>query len=662
MQKLYISLNINYKVNQRSDKIKIITLTIVIINLLILNGSLLATSIEDSNTLNLTKNDIICCSDPEIIEYNKYTALIINETTVYLKNPEKLIVPIIIKTYVLPMGSIIDKVSLEPNGIKIKQIFQNIKSNEMYFNDANFEEDLYPDKWYEYSIGVGLNGTEHVTYLKVHCYPVHYSQSSGLLYYTNCLNVSINYSTPSNLEVFPNKCDLVIISPLKFSFPFKKLVKHKEDMGIKTKLFTTNEIYKKYNGADKAEEIKLFICDAVKNYGAKYILLFGGMRGQNLFSWYIPARYSHLNDASGERYDLEETCYISDLYYSDIFKYDNISAYIFDDWDSNNNGVFAEWNKENKDILDLYPDVHVGRIPCRYLIDANSVINKIIKYEKTTYNQNWFNKITVIGADSFNDSAYNVSTDNIEGQMASEHVINYMDQFEATRLWVKDGDVDLNTKNIKTVFSKGQGFAYFAGHGNPIQFVTYPPGNFNDPIKFGIRNIKKLRNYDKLPILLVSGCHSCQFDVSVMRLLKLKSIIGGEASPKCWGWSFVTLNKRGSIATIGNTGLSYAAMEGGNDSMEELHVGVPDGVPDFLQYLGGWLETHFFQVYNQDGRDILGETHGMSITDYLNRFPIFWDIDWDTYNHYSTLQDIKTVQQWVLLGDPSLKVGGYNLI
>ena len=97
------------------------------------------------------------------------------------------------------------------------------------------------------------------------------------------------------------------------------------------------------------------------------------MNGQR-FDWHVPVRYSLLNDGY-------ESSFISDLYYSDIYKIiDNKT--VFDDWDSNGNGIFAEWNEQGKDILDLTPDVHIGRLPCRYDFEVKIMVDKIINYEK----------------------------------------------------------------------------------------------------------------------------------------------------------------------------------------------------------------------------------------------------------------------------------------
>ena len=70
-----------------------------------------------------------------------------------------------------------------------------------------------------------------------------------------------------------------------------------------------------------------------------------------------------------------------------------------------------------------------------------------------------------------------------------------------------------------------------------------------------------------------------------------------------------------------------------------------------------YLDPQFFWEYGINGTDILGETWGHAITNYLKKYPI----DWSTPAGEDAAIDAKTVQQWILLADPSLKIGGYPL-
>ena len=101
------------------------------------------------------------------------------------------------------------------------------------------------------------------------------------------------------------------------------------------------------------------------------------------------------------------------------------------------------------------------------------------------------------------------------------------------------------------------------------------------------------------------------------------------------------VRKGGSIATIGCTGLGYGK--------EDKHNPELGGGGDYLNVL-------FFREYAEHEIDYLGEVWGNAISSYLDEFTI----DWDELGFSDTGLDAKTVQQWILFGDPSLKIGGYS--
>ena len=173
--------------------------------------------------------------------------------------------------------------------------------------------------------------------------------------------------------------DLLIIAPHAFSRYIVPLVHHKNKVGVKTILIEVEKVYQQtfWNGRDDAEKIKYFIKTAIENWEIKYVLLVGGRKYQSpIETWWIPVRYSHLD----RKYDqFIERKFISDLYFADIF--DKNGA--FSNWDSNNNGIYGEWpeNGAAEDIPDLFPDVYVGRLPCRNIIEVKEIVKKIINYE-----------------------------------------------------------------------------------------------------------------------------------------------------------------------------------------------------------------------------------------------------------------------------------------
>jgi hypothetical protein len=63
-----------------------------------------------------------------------------------------------------------------------------------------------------------------------------------------------------------------------------------------------------------------------------------------------------------------------------------------------------------------------------------------------------------------------------------------------------------------------------------------------------------------------------------------------------------------------------------------------------------WITIEFFRQYSEMSHDILGHAYQQTLTGYLNTFDMT-DLE---------AGHPKTVQQWVLLGDPTLKIGGYQ--
>jgi len=101
-----------------------------------------------------------------------------------------------VKTLHFPFGTKIKYVDVTFSDIKQQVISGKIMpasepvllvSGDSYDNDQIIEDssvysssDLYPDKWYDYNIGCGLDKTEHVIILTIRCYPIRYSPAKIL--------------------------------------------------------------------------------------------------------------------------------------------------------------------------------------------------------------------------------------------------------------------------------------------------------------------------------------------------------------------------------------------------------------------------------------------------------------------------------------------------
>ena len=237
-------------------------------------------------------------------------------------------------------------------------------------------------------------------------------------------------------------------------------------------------------------------------------------------------------------------------------------------------------------------------------------------------------------------------------------------EFERDIIWTSNGKFT-GQQDVIDSWREGSGFLFFSGHGSPNVWADhYPgvPGNrahgsvtgmqvttlrpWAPFVSFPLFPMDSVNNKEKLPVAIIGGCHNSQFNVSMVygvldslnyyfpNLPKLSMWCHGVPVPETFSWRMVRNPRGGAIASIGNTGLGYG-MPG-----VDLTTGGGDG----------WITIEFFRQYGEHGNDILGQTHSQAITTYMNTF----DMNDLESGHP------KTVQQWVLLGDPTLQIGGYE--
>ncbi|MEM4257763.1 MAG: C25 family cysteine peptidase [Candidatus Thermoplasmatota archaeon] len=578
-----------------------------------------------------------------ISETETNTIVSLDVSNSWVKNPGKPLLPMVQKTYIFPFGTQINSVDVifvNPQIIQFSKeiipapLAQTVVHGKLISQqqDQTTNTALYPETPFSYSVYAGIKGTTHVLFLVVYLYPIRCDIQDKILFFSDEAALRISYTLPVQPVFTSDDYDLVIIAPEVFSEALQPLVEHKNSHGVSAFLKTVESIYAEYTGVDEPEQIKYFIKDAVETMGVDYVLLVGGQKGQRR-SWYVPVRYANLDDNSDF-----ETSYVSDLYYADIYD----AGGNFSSWDPNGNGIFAEWKDGTKEILDLVPDVYLGRIPCRSVYFVKIMVDKIITYETNAAGKSWFNDMVVVGGDSAPGDLY------YEGEEENKKALEYMDFFNGVSCWTSDETLT-GPQSVIDAVSQGCGFLFFDGHGNPSVWSTHPPNNESVWITgLSNRDMRKLRNGDKLPVCVVGGCHNAQFNTSLMRILEgiksegfnffKRSFYYKDWVPECWAWKMVQVKRGGAIAVMGYTGLDWFAT-GDYTS---------DGIPDCTQFFSGYANTHFFKNYGVNDITVLGQTHTQTLVDYIIDNPPM-----------SEPLDCKTVQEFVLLGDPSLQIGGY---
>ncbi|MBU0497242.1 MAG: peptidase C25 [Candidatus Thermoplasmatota archaeon] len=641
------------------------TISIIVVGFLILSG--LGAVALPANTSNqpLIETENLHLSAPQLSKSATYTSIHLQEATRMSLRSGEPNLPVITKVYAYPFGTQINGVDVtfsEPEEYIITNPIQpapeaipllDIPSIYIITQDQTIYEStaFYPKERYTYSVHVGLDQNTHTTFVSVKCYPIQYSPATNTLRFSSDIDITIRTTEPKEPMIFGDSYDLAILAPQAFAGALQSLVDHKISHGIQTTLVTLETILNDYTGRDDAEKVKYFIKDAVEDWGITYVLIVGGLDGQK-YNWLFPVRYT--NNLAGDPY---ETGVLSDLYFSDIYKSDgNITE--FEDWDANGNDIFAEFKPTSKDIMDLVPDVYVGRLSCRTLDQVTSNVEKIITYEDTKADPSWFNNMLLIAGDTYQDSPGGIC----EGEISTEYSSTFMAGFTFTRLWASNGQLTGQT-SVEDAINDGAGFIHMAGHANPSILVTHPPQNNSKitilqmyhlkwldfvgyvskgKIDKAIEAIKKprnprLSNDGKLPVVIIGGCHNSQYNTTLMNIVTMKPFFThaygwGLYVPKCFSWYLTNLEKGGAIATMGNTGLG---------------MGYHDEA--YISGLDGWLLPQFFKHYGVNNEEYLGAPHSLAIRDYAL-----------TYDCNTDREDRQMIEQWALLGDPSMLIGGYE--
>ena len=375
-------------------------------------------------TLNLSIDDLTIKETEE-----QYLRVSFSQNDKFLLNPGEPILPKFTKIFELPFGATSIDVQVKSSEKILQTINKQIQPSpapiplspiENYNAPLRKDEQIYqsnepyPSKNYQYNVGVGINEYfEHITYVTVHWYPIQYIPIQNIITITENVDITVTYTSPESTP-FPQTTtyDMVIIAPATFSDALQPLIDHKNSYGIKTTLKTTKDIYTEYNGFDKSEQIKYFIKDAIEQWNIKYVLLAGGLKSTiyakardttniGASGWHIPVRYSNIRGDLSDN-DPDDPGFPTDLYYADIYK----EGGAFENWDSDGDGILAEWINESKwpdDIIDSFPDVAIGRLAFSDIKEVKEVVNKIITYETTSYGSDWFKKMIVFSGDGFLD-------------------------------------------------------------------------------------------------------------------------------------------------------------------------------------------------------------------------------------------------------------------
>ena len=597
----------------------------------------------------------------------EFVEVSLEEETSKLISEGKPKLPIVTKVFTFPVGTVIQNVDVSisritydldkkvvpsPIALPLNLIGDYVENGgDPYNYDDDFYGTLgiYPTDSYSVHIGAGLVDGEHSTIVYVKSY-TQYSYEDDELYAPEQIEIDIEYEEPMDIADNGEQYDMIIITHEKFKDDLQELVAHKNNLNppIKTIMVTVDEIYEEYDGVADWEEIKMYLADHVLDWDVQYVLLAGGHKGQT-DEWYIPDFRSHNWDPEDSYDPPYDDTFSADLYFADVYTVDMFGKHVMDDWDTNENGIYGEGPQLNPDgsadYPDLIPDVCLGRLPFRYTWEVPIAVNKIIDYENNA-DDSWFKKAVLAGGDGFPPERYGgvADPDLWEGEIVCDEFAELLSNkgIVSTKAYCSDqGDIQVKgDEDVIDVVNQGCGFIHFTGHASPIVLGSYEPGaGVSPPVLLPFYTGFSVRQYDnegKLPFMICEGCHNAQFDVT------FQEFIGGgedfiftrdEWMPHDSSSWFVLQEGGGAIGVIGNTALGLG--------------GLNEGCTEFV---GGWIMLRFAHAYAVQNKEFTGTVWLQGVTDYILNF----DVDGD-------LGDRKTAEERVLLGDPSVKLGGYGL-
>ncbi|MBN1551737.1 hypothetical protein JW979_09720 [bacterium] len=295
-----------------------------------------------------------------------------------------------------------------------------------------------------------------------------------------------------------NEYPYLIITSDAFSQAFEPLVLWKTQKGIRTRIITLEWIDQNVPGRDLAEKIRNCIIQKVAEWNVAYVLLGADVD-------ILPCRYTFAMDCeTGVDRDNELG---ADLYYADLDG----------SWDDDGDGIFGEI----EDRVDLYPDIAIGRFPCKESEQIAGFVSKIVQYEQnpnTDYPLEMLFLGEVMWEDPFTDGG--VHKDMIDTDWIPE-------RFDPiNKIYETSGNMSMTT--VFNALNAGGQFVNHDGHG-----WTTGWGIGSD---FFTANVARLLANRTRPWIAYScGCWTAAMDIQT-----------------CFGEHMVLNENGGSIAYIGN--------------------------------------------------------------------------------------------------------------
>jgi len=297
-------------------------------------------------------------------------------------------------------------------------------------------------------------------------------------------------NNPLSLPALESVDYLIITSDdLIKSGVFHPLIASKLEQGLSARMESVEHIQQTMIGRDLPEKIRNYLRQMHAMQGLTWVLLGGD-------SNIIPARYIRSTVSSNNSF------FPSDYYYADLDH----------NWDTNYNGLYAD----ERDHLDLYPDIFVGRAPIENETEARVFVNKVLDYD---HNVIPAAGTTLILGGQNNTDAKNTLLANLPSQMMVDLYVDTPNRDQAL-----------------LAINSGYQYVLHADTGNPYSLSIGEESIRQD-------DIQKLDNTVSPSIMFSAGCNTARFTEDGIAEAWLTNPNGGGVA---WiGYSYYGVNDLG---------------------------------------------------------------------------------------------------------------------
>ena len=289
------------------------------------------------------------------------------------------------------------------------------------------------------------------------------------------------YATKDNLRDTAQQADYIIITHPDFRQQAEKLAQYHKKQGLRVRIVDINDIYDQFSyGLFDPRAIHDFLQYALYFWNPpypSYVVLIGdgtsdykGDFHNGVINYIPPYRMNTVTEVAA-----------SDLWYTQIV---------------------------GDDVL---PDIICGRISINNTEDAETIVDKTIRYETQPEIGPWRNRILFVSDDGFEDDCRDVSR-NLPNQFTKQFV-DLRDYPSIDNYYLpssEDSKISLEgNRAVMDAISDGDLALIYFGHGSPNvwshQRILFGGDSKNS-------DMKKLKNGRKLPFVIKLTCSTGQFD------------------------------------------------------------------------------------------------------------------------------------------------------